>query len=113
MSDDGAKRTPFSPLHINQYSTVPAETFRSSPVIEAAFSEARKTAACATSLAGIKRPRGELLVNSRLASSTLIPYTSACLRITQSIRSPSTAPGEMVLTRMPYGPTSHAVNVIT
>src|SRR5258708_16043593 len=92
----------------DQYITVPAETFRSSPVIEAALSLARKTAASATSLAGTRRPRGELLVKYRPASSMLMPFASACLRITHSMRSPSTPPGEMTLTRIPYDPASQA-----
>src|SRR5260370_41531679 len=92
----------------NKYIVMPEETYRSSPVTEDPLSEARKTAASATSLAGVKRPRGELPVNCRRASSTLIPLASACLRITPSIRSPSTGPGAIVLTLIPYGPTSHA-----
>src|SRR5947209_6242067 len=87
---------------------MPAETFRSSPVIEVALSEARKTAAAATSSTGIRRPSGELLVNCRRASSRLMPFVSACLRITHSMRSPSTPPGETTFTRIPYGPTSQA-----
>src|SRR2546423_2215030 len=87
---------------------MPAETFRSSPVIEVALSEARKTAAAATSSTGIGRPSGELLVNCRRASSRLMPFVSACLRITHSMRAPSTPPGETTFTRIPYGPTSQA-----
>ncbi len=48
------------------------------------------------------------LVNRARASSTVTPSASACRSITQSIRSPSTGPGEITFTRTPYDPVSAA-----
>jgi hypothetical protein len=80
----------------------------SSPVVEAEASDARKTAAAATSSGGTRRLSGVMSLASARNSSYETPAARACSRITASMRGPATAPGEMRFTRTPCGPSSTA-----
>src|ERR1035437_6406189 len=94
--------------HRRQYITRPPDTFMSSPVIDAAAGDARKTAQAATSCGGVSRARGARDTIRSRTSSGVIDRVSAWAAITRSIRGPATNPGEMRVTRGGEGaPTPH------
>src|SRR5262249_38872884 len=90
------------------HATSPAVTAMHWPETFLAQSLDRKTASDEMSSATTIRPSGWGDRNCLRICSRGTPRTSACPAITRSMRSPSTAPGAMALTRMLCGPSSAA-----
>ncbi len=72
------------------------------------MSLATKTAMLAMSSASISRPSEDWLWYSADTSSAGSASIRALAAMTESMRGPLTAPGQMALTRMPSGPSSIA-----